>query len=108
MRLAILILLFVPFLGMSQSKTLIQFEKGEITPKLASSVERVGQGQLNIRFSDKQTVNKIDKIKAQLEKELASLGVKIFVQSDVIQLKFQGPDTPVLQKLSQIDLNLSQ
>lgn len=90
---------------LAQGRTLIVFEKGEVTPGLASSVEKSGHGQYKLKIPSKPGVPSPDKIKQQLEKELKSFtGIKISTQSDQVLINFNGPDTPLLQALSRIDI----
>jgi len=90
---------------LAQAKTLIVFEKGEVTPGMASAVEKSGQGQYKLKIPSKAGVPTPDKIKEQLEKELKAFnGLKISTQSDQVIIHFQGPDTPLLQALSRIEV----
>ncbi len=89
----------------AQGRTLIVFEKGEVTPALASSVEKSGNGQYKLKIAGKPGVPSPEKVKQQLEKDLKSFnGLKIVTQADHVIINFQGPDTPLLQALSKIEI----
>jgi hypothetical protein len=103
-RLFWMILLCSPTL-LAQGKTLIVFEKGEVSGGLASSVEKSGQGQYKLKIPGKPGVPSPDKIRQQLEKELKTFpGLKVRTQAEEVIINFQGPDTPLLQALSRIEV----
>ncbi|HYX39315.1 MAG TPA: hypothetical protein VE954_39945 [Oligoflexus sp.] len=90
---------------LAQGKALIVFEKGEVSPGVASSVEKSGQGQYKLKIPGKPGVPSADKIRQQLEKELKAFpGLKVSTQADQVIINFQGPDTPLLQALSRIEV----
>ena len=86
-------------------KTLLSFEKGEVTPGLAKAVEKIGAGAYKLTIPNKPGWPKLDKIKLRLEKELKNFpGINITSQNESIIIAFQGPDTPLLQALSHIEI----
>lgn len=90
---------------LAQGKTLIVFEKGEVSPGVASSVEKSGNGQYKLKIPSKPGVPGPDKIRQQLEKDLKAFpGLKVSAKADQVIINFQGPDTPLLQALSRIEV----
>lgn len=90
---------------LAQGKTLITFEKGEVSPGVASSVEKAGHGQYKLKIPGKPGVPSPDKIRQQLEKDLKTFpGLKVSAQADQVIINFQGPDTPLLQALSRVEV----
>ena len=86
-------------------KTLIVFEKGEVSPGVASSVEKSGPGQYKLKIPAKPGVPSPDKVRQQLERDLKAFpGMKISTQADQVIINYQGPDTPLLQALSRIEV----
>jgi hypothetical protein len=105
MRRLLCLILFCTQTLFAQGKALIVFEKGEVSPGVASSVEKSGQGQYKLKIPGKAGVPSPDKIRQQLERELKSFpGLKVSAQSDQVIINFQGPDTPLLQALSRIEV----
>ena len=105
MRRFIVALLFSASPLFAQPKTLLSFEKGEVTPSLASAIEKAGHGSYKLRIPSKPGIPTPDRIKTQLDKGLVAFpGIKITSHSDSITITFQGPDTPLLQALSQIEI----
>ncbi|WP_141730888.1 hypothetical protein [Oligoflexus tunisiensis] len=104
MRRMFWILLFCSQTLLAQGKALIVFDKGEVSPGVASSVEKSGQGQYRLKIPSKSGVPSPEKIRQQLEKELKFPGLKVSTQADQVIIHFQGPDTPLLQALSRIEV----
>lgn len=105
MRRMLYIILFCSQTLLAQGKALIVFEKGEVSPGVASSVEKAGQGQYKLKIPAKPGVPSPEKIRQQLEKELKTFpGLKVSAQADQVTIVYQGPDTPLLQALSRIEV----
>lgn len=104
MRRMLCLILFCSQTLLAQGKSLIVFEKGEVSPGVASSVEKSGQGQYKLKIPGKPGVPSPEKIRAQLERELKIPGLKVSAQADQITIHYQGPDTPLLQALSRIEV----
>jgi hypothetical protein len=106
MRRMLCLILFCSQTLLAQGKALIVFEKGEVSPGVASSVEKSGQGQYKLKIPGKAGTPSPEKIRQQLEKELKTSfpGLKVSAQADQVIINFQGPDTPLLQALSRIEV----
>ncbi len=105
MRRMLCLILFCSQALLAQGKSLIVFEKGEVSPGVASSVEKSGQGQYKLKIPGKPGTPSPEKIRQQLEKELKTFpGLKVSAQADQVIINFQGPDTPLLQALSRIEV----
>ncbi len=91
------------------AKPLLTFEKGEIVPAHAIRIEKSRPQELMI-FLPMPKDTKVDestRIKGILEGKLQSfVGLKIQAEKpDALKLQFQGPDTPLLQALSHIEVS---
>jgi len=105
MRRMFWMILFCSQTLLAQGKALIVFDKGEVSGAVASSVEKSGPGQYKLKIPGKPGIPSPDKIRQQLEKELKTFpGLKVSTQADQVIINFQGPDTPLLQALSRIEV----
>lgn len=87
-----------------QTKTVLNFENGEVSPALASSIEKTAPGQYTLQFNT-STVP-LEKVKARLQSELKDFPqLKMTVKGRSIIVDFKGPDTYLLKALSKADVS---
>jgi predicted DNA-binding protein (UPF0278 family) len=84
----------------------LSFDKGEITPILAQTVEKSGPQQYTLRLPASLSAEAIERIRKQIEKELKGFsGLKIESREQQLIIRYQGPDTPLLQALSTLQVD---
>jgi hypothetical protein len=86
----------------AEGKAVLNFDNGEISPLLASSIEKSGAGQYTLHFSNPSVA--LEKVRNKLEAELKDFPqLKVTTKGRSIILDFKGPDTYLLKALSRID-----
>jgi hypothetical protein len=89
--------------GAASGRALLNFDKGEITPVLAQAVEKSGPQQYTLRLPASFSKAAVERVRVQLEKELQGFaGLTIDSREQQLLIRYQGPDTPLLQALSTI------
>ncbi len=98
-------------LGLStpcQAKPLIHFQKGEIIPAFALKVEKTQAQMLTFHLppSPPSKSDELQRIQSILEVKLKQIsGLKISTDKpNQLSIQFLGPDTPLLQILSDLDV----
>lgn len=87
-----------------QGKTVLNFERGEISPALASSIEKTAPGQYTLQFNNSAV--SVEKVKAKLQSELKDFPqLRLSVKGRSIVVEFKGPDTYLLKALSKADVS---
>ncbi len=82
---------------------MLNFDNGEISPALASSIEKTGNGQYTLHFAHAGV--SIDKVKSRLQSELKEFPqLKLSAKGRSIIVDFKGPDTYLLKALSRTDV----
>jgi hypothetical protein len=90
----------------ASGRALLSFDKGEITPIFAQTVEKSGPQQYTLRLPATLSTAAVERIRGQIEKDLKGFsGLKIESREQQLIIRYQGPDTPLLQALSSIQID---
>ena len=87
------------------AQPLLRYEKGEVIPVLALAFDKSGPHEYILRLPPNLQGLSGEALKKRLEKELQSLaGLDLKWRGSDLVLRYQGPDTPLIQMLARISI----
>ena len=101
----LLMFLYLPTSWAQSAQPLLRYEKGEVIPVLALAFDKIGPHEYILRLPPKIQGLSGDALKKRIEKELQNLaGLNLSWRGSDLVIKYEGPDTPLVQSLARIKI----